>query len=92
MTSWTRNQDIRKRLERKWATGEILTLCVSDQPFEPLRIPLKHPTARELTHQFDKARTWVAQIKAQAGKQNRQSSIKLFLKKSQSHTRNLPDC
>ena len=71
MTSWTRNSDIRKRLERKWTTGKILALCVSDQPFEPLRIPVKHPTARELTHQFDKARTWVEHIKEHAGKQNK---------------------
>ena len=73
MTSWTRNPDIRKRLERKWTTGEILALCVSDQPFEPLRIPVKHPTARELTHQFDKARTWVEHMKEHAGKQNKKS-------------------
>lgn len=38
--------------------------------FEPLRIPLKHPTAKALTHGFDAARTWIGHLMAHAGRQN----------------------
>lgn len=64
MSGWTQTNDIRKRLERKWNSGAILAHCVRPRspdvhPLVPLRIPLKNPTARELAHQFDAARTWV---------------------------------
>ncbi len=62
MTAWTRNPDIRQRLEKKWNRGEILAQCIHPQIFEPLRIPIKHPTAQELAHQFDAARTWVEHL------------------------------
>lgn len=67
MTSWTRNGDLKKRLEKKWATGGFLPQLVEDEPFEPLRIPLKHPTARELTHNFEDARSWIDHLVGHAG-------------------------
>lgn len=70
MTAWTRDIDIRKRLEKKWNNGQLLAQCVSPGPFNPLRIPLKHPTAKELTHEFDAARTWIGHLMAHAGKQS----------------------
>jgi len=70
MTSWTRNEDIRKRLEKKWYKGEILAQCVSSQPFEPLRIPVKYPTAKELAHKFEEARNWVTHLTDHGGKDN----------------------
>lgn len=62
MTDWTRHADIRKRLEKKWDRGEFLAQSVSPVPFVSLRIPLKHPTASQLTHRFDEARTWIDRI------------------------------
>ncbi len=64
MTGWTRNDDIKKRLERKWNKGELLAQCASPLPPDsltlvPLRIPLKHPTSSQLAHEFDAARSWV---------------------------------
>ncbi len=59
MTAWTGSEDIRTRLEKKWNKGEILAQCVSSLPFVPLRIPVRHPTARELTHGFEAARNWI---------------------------------
>lgn len=61
MTSWTTHADIRLRLEKKWAAGVYLSLLAGGDPFEPLRIPLKHPASRELTHLFGEARTWIDQ-------------------------------
>jgi len=71
MMPWTRNTDIKTRLEKKWNKGDILAKCVNNTPFVPLRIPLKHPSANELIHQFDAARTWVDHIAGHAGKQDK---------------------
>ncbi len=67
MTSWTRNSDIKKRLEKKWNKGEFLARSVSPDPFEPLHIPLKRPNARELANEFEAARAWVAHLVHHAG-------------------------
>jgi hypothetical protein len=58
--AWTRIQGLKDRLEKKWRKGIFLTQTITPESFTPLRIPLKHPTARELTHDFAKAREWVA--------------------------------
>lgn len=71
MTAWTRNTDIKKRLEKKWNKGEFLANSVTQNSFEPLRIPVKHPTAGELAHQFDAAREWVTHLKHHAEKQDK---------------------
>ena len=71
-TAWTRDTDIRARLEKKWARGEFLAMSVGDLPFEPLRLPLKHPTASQLTHQFDEARGWIDHLVRHAGQENKQ--------------------
>ncbi|MFN2437457.1 MAG: DUF3322 domain-containing protein, partial [Desulfotignum sp.] len=58
--AWTRIQDLKDRLEKKWCKGTFLTRMITPESVTPLRIPLKHPTARELTHDFAAARDWVA--------------------------------
>jgi hypothetical protein len=58
--AWTRIQDLKDRLEKKWRKGIFLAQWLTPEKFTPLRIPLKHPTARELTHDFAAARDWVA--------------------------------
>ncbi|MCF8125387.1 MAG: hypothetical protein K9J51_04085, partial [Desulfotignum sp.] len=57
--AWTRIQDLKDRLEKKWRKGIFLAEWITPESFTPLRIPLKHPTARELTHDFAAARDWV---------------------------------
>jgi hypothetical protein len=58
--AWTRIQDLKDRLEKKWNKGIFLAEWITPENFTPLRIPLKHPTARELTHNFTAAQDWVA--------------------------------
>ncbi len=70
MTGWTKNRDIKTRLEKKWAKGIFLAQSVSPEPFAPLCIPLKRPTAKELTHKFEAARTWVAHLVHHAAREN----------------------
>jgi hypothetical protein len=59
-TAWTRIQNLQDRLEKKWRKGIFLTQHITPKKFTSLRIPLKHPTARELAHDFAAARDWVA--------------------------------
>ncbi len=68
MTPWTHDKDIRIRLVKKWNKGEILAQCAGHCPFEPLLILLKYPTADELIHQFDAARTWIEHMAGHAAK------------------------
>ena len=58
--AWTRMKDLKDRLEKKWGKGIFLAEWISPEHFTPLRIPLKHPTGRELAHDFAAARDWVA--------------------------------
>lgn len=68
MTAWTRDTDIKNRMQKKWDSGEILALSVSGSPFEPFRIPLKSPSSKALTHEFEVARDWVAHLARHARK------------------------
>ncbi|WDP93286.1 MAG: hypothetical protein HUN04_13570 [Desulfobacter sp.] len=67
MTAWTRHGDIKSRLKKKWDQGHFLGLSVQPEGFSPLRIPIKGPTAKELTHEFEAARNWVAGIRSHPG-------------------------
>ncbi len=71
MRAWTRNTDIKTRLEKKWNTGDILAQCAGLPAFVPLRIPLKHPTAEELIHRFEEARNWIDHITGHAKKEGK---------------------
>ncbi|MBU0995685.1 MAG: hypothetical protein KJ737_24585 [Proteobacteria bacterium] len=62
MKPWTRNPDIRTRLQKKWDKGIFLAHLVSDEPFLPLRIPLKHPNTSELTDEFEAVRQWITHL------------------------------
>lgn len=62
MKSWTRNKDIKLRLEKKWDKGQFLVKIVESGPFDPFRIPLKRPNAGELASEFEEAREWVAHL------------------------------
>jgi len=66
MKPWPRNRDIQIRLQKKWNKGHFLSRIISDEPFKPLRIALKHPTASELTEHFDEARKWIAHLTRQS--------------------------
>ena len=71
MTGWTRNPDIRARLEKRWARGELLAMSVQKSPFEPLRMALKRPAAAQLSERFDEVRAWIGHLVRHAGRDNR---------------------
>ncbi len=63
MTNWGAHEHVMARLQRLWRGGRLLAdrLETSSALF-PLRIPLKHPTAAELSARFDAARDWIAAL------------------------------
>ncbi len=64
MSGWGDHHAVTNRLRRLWNNGRLLAIRVDpgDNLF-PLRIPLRKPSARELTEQFDVARAWVGALR-----------------------------
>ncbi len=58
--AWTTLADVRRRLRRRWDSGEFLSAWVVGAPCEPFDIPLRGPAPAELAERFDEARAWVA--------------------------------
>jgi len=59
MKPWTTVHDINKRLQKEWQRGKILAAQLSQEPFFPWRIPLKHPSGKALSDSFESARQWL---------------------------------
>lgn len=61
--NWTTAADIRKQVERRWKSGEILrTLVRGDGPF-PMRLRLRIPSPREMAIDFNRAQEWVVMLR-----------------------------
>ncbi len=63
--AWTRASDLKAQLQRLWDRGEVLASVVGGEALFPRRLSLKGPTAAELSDQFEAARQWVAELRAQ---------------------------
>ncbi len=72
MRHWTTAADLKKLLNRKWAGGRLFAAGPSDETLFPLRLPIAHPTARDLSIGFEEAREWLQDLvlgsKAHTGK------------------------
>lgn len=55
---WTRPEQVRAILRRRWASGRYLRDAASGQPFEPIAVPLKGPTAADALHHYEQALAW----------------------------------
>ncbi|MGW0432896.1 Wadjet anti-phage system protein JetD domain-containing protein [Micromonospora sp. NPDC003197] len=58
--AWTEPADLLAKLRKRWDSGELLGAMSRQEPWEPLVVPLRAPTARELADQFGAAQDWVA--------------------------------
>lgn len=54
-------------LHRRWRSGRYLRAHARGEPFEPIRLVVKGPTASELLDRFEAIRTWAASFEADAG-------------------------
>jgi hypothetical protein len=66
MTDWTLPEQIIAWLRRRWQRGDVLAAYVTGEPLFPLELPLKRPTARELTDRFGDVMDWVEQLRARS--------------------------
>jgi hypothetical protein len=64
--SWTRPADVRASVRKKWDSGVLLARFASGSQWEPLSIPIRGPSAREIGEQLDEVRGWAAEWAAAA--------------------------
>jgi len=63
MAEWTRPEDVTAQLRRRWDRGELLAARVCGDELFPLVLPLRRPSAREVTEQFGAVMDWVARLR-----------------------------
>ncbi len=62
--SWGTPADIRQKLDRRWARGELLAARLRGESVFPMTVPLKKPASRELAEDFEAVRRWVGELEA----------------------------
>lgn len=60
--SWSTVEDLRAALQRRWDKGDLLRAAATDGPWEPIRVPLRSPSAREVAADFGAAQEWAAKL------------------------------
>jgi hypothetical protein len=53
-------------LRRQWNTGSYLKGYLAGEPWQPLELPVRGPSAAELLNQLDQARRWLDRFEQQA--------------------------
>ena len=60
---WTTQADIQAQVQKLWDKELILASYVDDATLFPRRLSLVKPTSKDLTENFDAARTWIAELR-----------------------------
>ncbi|CAN5414602.1 DUF3322 and DUF2220 domain-containing protein [soil metagenome] len=60
---WTSSADVVAVLRRRWDRGELLTHVASGESWEPIRIPVRGPTARQIGQDLGAVQTWVTSLR-----------------------------
>ncbi|MFT4167042.1 MAG: DUF2220 family protein [Microlunatus sp.] len=60
--AWSTPDDIAARVRRRWDDGSLLRAYAEDQPFVPIEVPLRGPTAVQIAEDLSIARDWVARL------------------------------
>jgi len=64
---WTEFGQLVSVLRKRWDTGRYLRAYAASEPWEPLALPVKGPTAAEFLDHFDAARRWATDFERDAG-------------------------
>ena len=56
--TWTTPRDVIARLRKRWERGEFLSQLAAGTDFAPLAIPLRGPTAGDITQHYDDVLAW----------------------------------
>ena len=59
---WTTPADIAVKARRRWDDGTLLRTFANREPFEPIEIPLRGPTASQIGADLGAARDWVTAL------------------------------
>jgi hypothetical protein len=57
--TWTTRTEVIARLRRRWDSGELLKAFATEQPWEPVSLPLRGPKPRDVGANFAAVRDWV---------------------------------
>jgi len=55
---WTGPKDLKKQVMRLWERGVVLRSLIAEESIFPMRLVLKRPTSKDLTHAFPEVRAW----------------------------------
>jgi len=58
---WTRPADVRAAVRKKWESGALLARFAAGQDWEPLSIPIRGPSARQIGEHLADVRQWAAE-------------------------------
>lgn len=61
---WSTPDDIAAKVRRRWDDGSLLRAHADRNPFEPIVVPLRSPTASEIGADVGAAREWVTALDA----------------------------
>jgi hypothetical protein len=59
--TWTRPADVRAAVRKKWDSGALLARFAAGQAWEPLSIPIRGPSARQIGDRLAEVRQWAAE-------------------------------
>ena len=59
--TWTRPADVRAAIRKKWDSGALLARFAAGQDWEPLSIPIRGPSARQIGERLAEVRQWAAE-------------------------------
>jgi hypothetical protein len=59
--AWTTPADVLGLLRRRWQAGTFLTAFADGRGWEPLAVPMRGPTPREIAERFGDVQGWAAQ-------------------------------
>jgi len=62
MGKWTSQKSLTTQLEKLWCRGLLLKAFIDASEIFPLRLVFKSPDSKDLTHEFNAVRNWVAEI------------------------------
>jgi len=65
--TWTRPADVRAALRKRWDSGTLLRRFAAGEDWEPLGLPIRGPSARQMGEHLAEARQWAAEW-AEAGR------------------------
>jgi hypothetical protein len=57
-TAWTLPDDVLGQLRRRWQTGAFLSALARGEPWSPLGVPVRGPSAREAGEHFGEVQAW----------------------------------